>query len=179
MLMPCLICHGNYEARFYGQHRRTEAHLAKVGPRTARFGGSTAVCLSCETEYPVGLYSLHVNEEVHMESTRRGIRTLNHDSGSELINKRNEWIRSQIGAGFTYGEISGELGISRQRVHQICKELGVRSSGRKFPYKGLPRVCFYDELAYVDWNKHVVSKDHLRAVTDFMEQVSHVRRSDS
>jgi len=180
MQRTCKICEQPYEMRFYGQHRRTRTHLVMVSHRTVQYGGRTSLCQACQTEYPVGSYSLHVAEDVHMEATAKGSHELARETGTEILERRDEWIAGRIGVGATYGEIATELGISRQRVHQICQSLGISSKGHhRSKFVGLPRICFYDGMAYIDWKKHLHVPKHQEAIEEFKSKVGRVRRSDS
>ena len=44
----------------------------------------------------------------------------------KALDKRADWIKKQLDRGKTYTDIANCLDISRQRVHQICKEAGLK-----------------------------------------------------
>jgi DNA-binding transcriptional regulator LsrR (DeoR family) len=48
------------------------------------------------------------------------------DATQKALEKRVAWIKKQLGKGRSYSELASDLGITRQRVHQICKEAGLK-----------------------------------------------------
>lgn len=179
MKIGCRRCGGEFDEGFYAQHRVTPEHTKFVTPKQARFGGPTVFCQRCGQTYAPGDYDMHAYETLHIMSTKWGRTTMARRAAILHLERRDAYILAGIRAGRSYGDLSQELNISRQRVHQIAKQLGVQSTAAKGKRSSgtMMRACFFDGKSYTDWTAHAALASHAAAVEHFSSQVAHVKRT--
>jgi hypothetical protein len=176
---PCRICGGLFDEGFYAQHRVLPEHLTLITHRQGRYGGPTVFCDRCGEPYPPGTYGNHRLSDTHLANTKWGTRALERMEGMKQMARRDAFILSRLRLGDSYGELAKELGISRQRVHQIAKSnnaTSIRTAG-KAPVVTVAKTCFYDGKLYTEWSKHVTTIHHQTAVAEITAQIARVKRT--
>lgn len=164
-MRTCKHCSIQYRPGTYYSHRRSEQHLETLKPRVARYSTGFATCELCRMRYPAGDYHTHAEDEEHLVKTQEGRHRADQKRASTFTNSRRLTIAQALEGGLSYGQAGKLTGITRQRVQQIAKTMGI-SHPRSRPKIGEIRRCFVCSGTYEPdkWMDHESDPSHQKAV---------------